>query len=293
MGGTIILLSYCITFNSNGLRKGQGRAATTGSNSSPSGSLAWKTRAESPKRDMCLENKGNSLVKKAPASADVGLTMTMWKPCPVNRTNSGTGGRRHKGQQEAPPTTRLCCCLYAKQKDIHWKQWIHYCMSKCSSSRLLPAQSPSYKSLPSGSSKIAYTVCFVGQKLTSLWTKDPRTDHTGTIDYRLSTQVWGYKKAAPSWVKLVPIALVMHALQFAYHVVAPNLARQAAANMIYHFEFFFCLKPAEDASFYLGSPQLHTVTSPAHKLVTATLVTLTFTTQENGDKGEASVTAHA
>eukprot|EP00536_Pseudo-nitzschia_multiseries_P018575 jgi/Psemu1/56269/gm1.56269_g len=68
--------------------------------------------------------------------------------------------------------------------------------------------------------------------------------------------------------------------------------------------FFFCLRPGEytgttrddqafhlkEVSFYLGS-KFVPHDGPAHELLAATSVTLTFTTQKNGDKGE--VVAHA
>eukprot|EP00536_Pseudo-nitzschia_multiseries_P014996 jgi/Psemu1/40846/gm1.40846_g len=68
--------------------------------------------------------------------------------------------------------------------------------------------------------------------------------------------------------------------------------------------FFICLRPGEytgttrddqafllqDVSFYLGSKFIQH-DGPVHELHAATSVTLTFTTQENGDKGE--VVAHA
>eukprot|EP00536_Pseudo-nitzschia_multiseries_P004927 jgi/Psemu1/11292/gm1.11292_g len=186
--------------------------------------------------------------------------------------------------------------LYAKCKDAHWNQWVF-------AKRLHDGQlSCSHK--PLRSRTVSDTIRSVGQTLARLGSKDPRTNSTGSLDFRLTAQFKGYAKLdpAPSRVKPVPITLVMHALWFAYYdSLSPP--HQAIANMIC-IAFFFCLRPGEytgttrddqafslqDVAFYLGSHIVHH-DGPVHELQVATPVTLTFTTEKSGDKGE--VVAHA
>ena len=105
-------------------------------------------------------------------------------------------------------------------------------------------------------------------------------------------------------MKPIPVSLVVHALNFAYHLIHGNDERQAIANMIC-IAFFFCLRPGEytgtvtddqafalnDVAFYLGTTKLNNVLSSDFEIESATCLTLTFTTQKNGDKGE--IVAHA
>eukprot|EP00536_Pseudo-nitzschia_multiseries_P017358 jgi/Psemu1/50546/gm1.50546_g len=167
-------------------------------------------------------------------------------------------------------------------------------------SNLLQIQSPSSKVFakrlhdgrlscshkPLRSCTVSDTIRSVGQTLARLGAKDPQTNSTGSLDFRLMARFKGYAKLdpAPCRVKPVPITL-------------------AIANMIC-IAFFFCLRPGEytgttrddqafhlkEVSFYLGSKIVHH-DDPAYELLAATSVTLTFTTQKNGDNGE--IIAHA
>ena len=86
---------------------------------------------------------------------------------------------------------------------------------------------------PVASSTVADAMRSVGQKFAGVGAKDPRLDHYGEIDYRLTAQLKSYKKRdAPACrVKPVPILIVTHALNFAYHS-NPSPERKAVANLI-------------------------------------------------------------
>eukprot|EP00536_Pseudo-nitzschia_multiseries_P009589 jgi/Psemu1/23634/gm1.23634_g len=195
--------------------------------------------------------------------------------------------------------------LYARRKDAHWNQWVLFCLSQGFDPLLQSVKDPipilqafakrlhdgrlSYNNKPLQSHTVLDTIHLVGQTLAHMGSKDPRTNSTGSLDFRLSTQFKGYYAKldpASSQVKPVPITLVMHALWFAYYN-SPSPPCQAIANMIC-IAFFFCLCP--DVSFYLGS-RIFLHIGPVHELHAATSVTLTITTQKNGDKGK--VGAHA
>eukprot|EP00536_Pseudo-nitzschia_multiseries_P017059 jgi/Psemu1/49138/gm1.49138_g len=190
---------------------------------------------------------------------------------------------------------------YIHGPNAHWKQWVHFCLSI---STLWPPPPICYRSNPHPPGRSVqetpYGNCPVATSLSDLAQYQTPSDQW---DMRWPT--WGQNLRTNSTgtsclIKPIHIALVMHALGFSYYT-SPTSTRQAIANMIC-IAFFFFLRPGEDtstttrddqaflfqdASFYLGSRLLH-CTELLHELQAATSITLTFTTQKKGDKGESS-----
>jgi len=98
-------------------------------------------------------------------------------------------------------------------------------------------------------------------------------------------------------VKPIPVPILRHIMALA--VASDNVAHQAIADMIC-LAFFFLLRPGEytgtgedshpftlaDAKLFLGDLRLATDTADPAQLLSATFVTLEFTTQKNSVHGE-------
>ena len=109
----------------------------------------------------------------------------------------------------------------------------------------------------------------------------------------------GYSKhdSPPARVKPIPVPILRHVLAQAH--LADNPATLACADMMC-LAFFFLLRPGEytgtvtstqpfqlrDVRFFLGNLALSTLTATPDQLLSATFVTLEFTTQKNGVRGE-------
>jgi hypothetical protein len=109
----------------------------------------------------------------------------------------------------------------------------------------------------------------------------------------------GYAKAdaPPTRVKPIPVPILRHVLAQAHLANSPAVL--ACADMIC-LAFFFLLRPGEytgtvtstqpfqlrDVRFFLGNLALTTSTAPPAQLLSATFVTLEFTTQKSGVRGE-------
>ena len=139
----------------------------------------------------------------------------------------------------------------------------------------------------------------VGQTLQALGSLDPRQSKDGKTDFRLQRQLASYQREdpAPLRVKPVPIQVIRRIMHVANSSDSSYL--KATADMI-ALAFFFLLRPGEytstsvsstpfrflDAQFYLGSHRLPKSTASPTQLLSSTFVTLEFTTQKNGRKGE-------
>ncbi len=139
----------------------------------------------------------------------------------------------------------------------------------------------------------------VGQTLAGLGALDPRLTPQGNIDFRLKRMLAGYAKldAPPNRVKPIPVPILRHVMAQAH--LANDTAALAFADMIC-LAFFFLLRPGEytgtvtstqpfqlqDVRFFLGNLALSTATASAPQLLSATFVTLEFTTQKSGVRGE-------
>jgi hypothetical protein len=144
------------------------------------------------------------------------------------------------------------------------------------------------------------TVRAVDQAFTQLGPPDIHKDAFGAIDFRISRQFRCYRKedAPPSRVKRVPILILIFILHYAF-TPSSTPDRQAIADLI-TITFYFLLRPGEytgttsdDAAFRLADVELHIddraiypITCSDGDLHAATFVSLTFTTQKNGTKGE-------
>ena len=134
--------------------------------------------------------------------------------------------------------------------------------------------------------------------------KDPRLDHAGKQDFRLARMYAAWKKVddPPSRVEPVPMQILLRAAELA----GPSTRDQATMDCIW-IAFYFLLRPGEyanatgdakhpfrlkDVQFKIGSRHFHDVmTATSTQLRSASYVSLTFTTQKNGVKGEQM--AHA
>lgn len=210
---------------------------------------------------------------------------------------------------------------YARRKNAHWQLWIQFCVSinidpylkfiddpvpyiqvfgqRYRDGRIAP------RGEPVGAGTVSDAMRSVGQELARVGSPDPRKTTQGDQDYRISSQLRGYRKtdAPPVRVKPAPISLVIAALVFA-HQECPTPERKAVANMMC-IAFFFCLRPGEytgtttddqafaleDVAVFLGARRLNNALSSDAEIEAATAVHLVFTTQKNGDKNEA--VAHA
>jgi hypothetical protein len=139
----------------------------------------------------------------------------------------------------------------------------------------------------------------VGQTLASVGAADPRLTSQGTIDFRIRRMLAAYAKtdSPPNRVKPIPVPILRHVM--AQALLASSAPALACADMIC-LAFFFLLRPGEytgtasstqpfqlrDVRFFLGGLPLSTATAPAAHLLAATFVSLEFTTQKNGVRGE-------
>ena len=140
----------------------------------------------------------------------------------------------------------------------------------------------------------------VGQTLASVGAADPRLTIQGEVDFRLKRMLASYAKndAPPHRVKPIPVPILRHVMTQALN--SGDAFPMACADMIC-LAFFFLLRPGEytgtvtssqpfqlrDVRLFIGHLALSTATAPAqHLLTTATFVSLEFTTQKNGVRGE-------
>jgi hypothetical protein len=130
-------------------------------------------------------------------------------------------------------------------------------------------------------------------------TDDPRKNSQGNIDFRLQRQLRSYsrKDPPPDRVKPVPVTVIQHIMFVA--LAAATSGNLAIADMI-ALAFFFLLRPGEytatpsdttpfrytDVQLFIGQRRLDLTSCSDAELKSATFVTLTFTDQKNGVRGE-------
>jgi hypothetical protein len=157
------------------------------------------------------------------------------------------------------------------------------------------------KGNPVWSGTVEDAVRAVGQAFTHLGDPDIRKDLFGEIDFRISRLFTCYKKedSPPSRLKPVPIIIVMFILSHDNADTTIPEDRRAIADLIC-IAFYFLLWPGEytgttsddapfrlkDVEFHVNDLALDTLQAPLSQLAAATTVSLTFTTQKNGNKGE-------
>jgi len=140
----------------------------------------------------------------------------------------------------------------------------------------------------------------VAQTFQSVGASDPRKKPgEKAIDFRLTRlqAAWKKKDPPPHRVKPVPIQVIRRIATLA--ALSALESTKAVSDMIV-LAFFFLLRPGEyvdtnsestpftlaDVSLYIGDTYLSPATATDQQLLSATRVTLTFTTQKNGVRGE-------
>ena len=121
-----------------------------------------------------------------------------------------------------------------------------------------------------------------------------------TIDYRLQQLLRGYarKDPPPFRVKPIPVS-VLHCASAICD--SRNTDKSRCLRDVMWMAFFFLMRPGEytkpssqdaapfrfcDVHLHIGDRRLNLYEAPASELLCATLVTLTFTTQKNANRGE-------
>lgn len=143
-------------------------------------------------------------------------------------------------------------------------------------------------------------VRFVAQTYQSVGAKDPRLTDSGTHDFRLKRTwaCWKKEDPAPDRVKPIPIQVLRYIASLAI-LSSATAAFKATADMII-LAFFFLLRPGEytdtssdstpfrfmDVQLFIGNSRLDIFHAPEEQLNLATFVSLTFTDQKNGVRGE-------
>ena len=139
----------------------------------------------------------------------------------------------------------------------------------------------------------------IGQTFAAMGSPDPRLIATGALDFRLARQIQHYKKldTPPHRVKPVPVRVLQWIMQQTH--TSPHPRGPAIADMI-ALAFFFLLRPGEytatpsettpfrlaDVRLSAGPSYFDLTTATDAMLDSATFVSLTFTTQKSGVRGE-------
>lgn len=199
--------------------------------------------------------------------------------------------------------------------DAHWDLWCKYCtelgvdpalQDRQHRIPLLQVFAHRYRHgiiSPSGNQVRARTVedaiRSIAQTFKALGTPDPRHDASGSIDFRLQRMLRGYKRQDPPPNRVKPIPVnILHTLVKA--VTEQDLVPPKAVADMITIAFFFLLRPGEylgsskdttpfalqDVEFHVGRQRYPARTATIAQIRPATFVTLEFTTQKNGVKGE-------
>jgi len=197
--------------------------------------------------------------------------------------------------------------------DKHWQVWEAFCMEhgidpllehvrdpipclQVFATRYRRRLGPTGLPVRSGGT-VSDAIRLVGQTMASMGARDARTDTTGMLDFRLSRQFRSYTREdpPPTRVKPIPISLIC---KIAQSTTAGAPSTCAIANMIV-LGFFFLLCPGEytgsnnddtpfrslDVQLFIGPQRINFHLTP-DQIHAATSVSLTFTTQKNGVRGE-------
>ena len=143
----------------------------------------------------------------------------------------------------------------------------------------------------------------MAQTFTRVGSADPRLNSFGELDYRLHSLLRSWKKLDPPPTRVKPLPMLVlrraHHLAEANHGISPRLF---AAGDCLLLAFFFLLRPGEysgtprtatddlfrvqDIGVWIGQRRLDPLSCPLDELTAATFVTVTFTSQKNGVRGE-------
>jgi hypothetical protein len=196
----------------------------------------------------------------------------------------------------------------------HWERWLDFC-TECAVDPWFPEGddpipylqvfavryrdgriAPRGKSVRSGT--VSDALRAIGQTYRSVGAPDIRLDTFGAIDFRVTRQLRSYGKEdpPPDRVKPVPIQVIVAVLVTAY--ATADAGSQCVADLCC-IGFFFLLRPGEhtyapdnrpfhlaDVKLFIGNRRLDLHNDPDADLQAATNVSLVFTTQKNGVRGE-------
>jgi hypothetical protein len=142
----------------------------------------------------------------------------------------------------------------------------------------------------------------VGQTFSRLGAPDPRLTSLGVLDYRLASLFRAWSKADPSPTRVPPLPLSVLRLATSLARVDPAAVGSLAVADCVTFAFYFLLRPGEyagtprttrddlfrlrDVHLWAGDTPLDPLTCSLGDLATVTFLSLTFTTQKNGVRGE-------
>ena len=161
--------------------------------------------------------------------------------------------------------------------------------------------SPSVR--PVRSRTVEEAVRQVAQAFTRVGALDPRLNSFGELDFRIQAlfQAWKRDDTPPMRVKPFPLSVIRQARTIsATHPPGSRLV--AAGDSCLLIAFYFLLRPGEysgtprtqaddlfrlqDVGFLIGNLRISALGCPVNDLLAASFVTLTFTSQKNGVRGE-------
>ena len=203
----------------------------------------------------------------------------------------------------------------AASSDTHWSTWVQFCTDLRVDPTLADVPDPvpvlqvfalryrtgtcSPSKLPVRSRTVEDALRSVGQTFACLGSPDPRLSSPGHVDHRLKRMLQAFHKhdPPPHRVKPIPLPIIRHIAATAH--ASADAALQATADMII-LAFFFLLRPGEytnstvdaqpfrfcDVALFVGNSKLDPASTTPTALLGATFVTLEFTTQKNGVRGE-------
>ena len=204
----------------------------------------------------------------------------------------------------------------AERRDKGWRAWVDFCSSLCLDPTLSHAADKvaplmvyahrvrtgqcSRSGKPVKSGTVDTALRNVGQTLALLGTPDPRYDHAGKLDYRLSSMLRGYRLSdpAPARVKPIPVPVLVRATQ---DTQAATPLLQSCGDIVCIGLYFLCRPgeyalssdsalstpfPLSDVDLYVGQTRLDLLHAPPGRLASATYVILTFSLQKNTVPGE-------
>lgn len=203
----------------------------------------------------------------------------------------------------------------ARSSQTHWGLWVDFCEElgqdpwfqdgsdpipylqvfavRYRSGRIAP------RGKPVRSSTVSDALRNIGQAFTGVGARDPRLDAHGKMDFRLSRQLRKYTKDDPPAQRVKPIPLsVVTAILDGAHAMASADDFKCIADMIC-IAFYFLMRPGEyndsgtNTPFRMQDVKLYRRGQPVDWRHASDLefgqvdsVSLTFTTQKNGVKGE-------
>ena len=155
---------------------------------------------------------------------------------------------------------------------------------------------------PVRSRTVEDAVRHVAQTFSRMGAMDPRLNRFGDLDFRLHAVFQSWKKADPPPTRVKPLPLVLLRTAHTLSLAPPPGVRLPPTGDCLLLAYFFLLRPGEycgiprteaddlfrvqDVGAWIGHRRLDPLHCPAADLLATTFVTLTFTCQKNGVRGE-------